>query len=226
MSRSLKSAGGSFLLRPLNAVFAAPSHAPVLRCLFASGRGQTGREVARGAGVAQRAALDALGRLEDAGIVRRTPAGKAFLFELRRENGLVENGILPLLRVEAGIRSGVFSRLRKALQGHVEAAWVFGSAARGEDRPESDLDVLALAGNRRSAENVQSRVSPVLESLRRDFQLRPSILVMTSSEFLRGLRSGKAFMKNVAKESEVIAGKSPLELVHGTKVSPGARRSK
>lgn len=215
MARTLKSSGGRFLLRPLNVLFGAPGHVSILRALSQAGRGLTGRETARAAGMAQRAALDGLGRLESAGVVRRTPAGRAFLFELRRDNRLVREGVLPLLGAEAAIRSGVFERLKRAVEKHVVSAWIFGSAARGEERVESDLDVLLLVEGREEKEAVQRRVSSVFEGLRREFDVRPSLLVMTKLEFVRGYRAGKAFMRNVAADAETIAGKSPRAVIHG-----------
>jgi len=63
MARPLKVARGKFLLRPLNVVLGAPSHVALLRALSGAGRGLTGGEVARAAGVAQRAAMEGLARL-------------------------------------------------------------------------------------------------------------------------------------------------------------------
>jgi predicted nucleotidyltransferase len=215
MARTLKSSGGKFLMRPLNVLFGAPGHVSILRALARAGRGLTGRETARAAGVAQRAGLDGLGRLENAGVVRRIPAGRAFLFELRRDNRLVRDGILPLLEAEAAIRSGVFERLKKAVEKHVVSAWIFGSAARGEETVESDLDVLLLVERREDVEAAQRRMSTVFEGLRKEFDVRPSLMVMTKAEFVSGYRTGKSFMRNVVEDAETIAGKSPRAVLDG-----------
>lgn len=215
MARTLKSSGGRFLLRPLSVIFGAPGHISILRALSRAGRGLTGRETARAAGMAQRAALDGLGRLEGAGVVRKTPAGRAFLFELRRDNRLLTDGILPLLEAEAAIRSGVFERLKRAVEKHVISAWIFGSTARGEERAESDLDVLLLVERREHIEPARKRVSSVFEGLRKDFDVSPSLLVMTRLEFVRGYRAGKEFMRNVVKDGETLAGRSPEVVIDG-----------
>lgn len=210
MVRRLKAAGSRFLLRPLNVIFGAPSHVAILRALVQAGRALTGREVSRAAGVAQRAGLEGLARLEAAGVVRRTPAGRAFIFDLRREHRLVAAGIVPLLEVEGEFRAEVFIRLRNALEKHVVAGCVFGSTARGEDTPESDLDILLLVDGAKDVARVEDKVSAVLEGLRRELSLRPSLVVMVRAEFVRGYREGRAFMRNLVREGETFAGR-PLE---------------
>jgi predicted nucleotidyltransferase len=213
MARRLKAAGGKFLLRPLNVIFGAPSHVALLRALTQAGRGLTGREVARAAGVAQRAGLDGLARLENAGIVRRTPAGQAYVFELRRDHRLVRSGIVPLLEQEGEVRAEVFGRLRDALEKQVVSGCVFGSTARGEETPESDLDILLLVEGSEDKERIEDRVSSVFEGLRQEFSLRPSLVVMTRAEFVRGYRAGRDFMRNVVREGETFAGRPLKALV-------------
>lgn len=41
-------------------------------------------------------------------------------------------------------RDGLLQELRQALQGRCESAWLFGSFARGAERPGSDLDLLVV----------------------------------------------------------------------------------
>jgi len=207
MVRPLKVAQGKFLLRPLNVVFGAPSHVALLRALSGAGRGLTGREVARAAGVAQRAAMEGLARLEGAGLVRRTPAGRAYLYELRRDHRLVRGGILPLLDLEAEIRTGVFARLRETFGKGVVSGCVFGSTARGEERPESDLDILLIVERKGEEDLLQKRASRLFEEFRRDLGIRPSLLVLTRGELTNRYRAADEFTKNVVREGETFAGK-------------------
>lgn len=213
MARRLKTADGKFLLRPLNVIFGVPSHVALLRALTHAGRGLTGREVARAAGVAQRAGLDGLARLENAGIVRRTPAGQANVFELRREHRLVQRAILPLFEQEGELRAEVFARLHDALEKQVLSGCVFGSTARGEDTPASDLDILLLVEGSEDIPRVEDRVSSVFEGLRHEFSLRPSSVIMVRAEFVRGYRAGRVFIRNVVREGETFAGRPLKALV-------------
>lgn len=81
-------------------------------------------------------------RLVDQGIVLRTQAGQAKLYRLNREH-LAAGGIEAL----AALRKELIARLRDAIaQWKIppRAAVLFGSAARGEAGPESDLDLLVI----------------------------------------------------------------------------------
>jgi hypothetical protein len=96
MVRPLAERNREYVRRPLNAVLGAPSHIAVLRSLYTTGAGLTGREIARSAGVAVQATHDALARLAAASLVRWTQAGRAHVYELNRDHFLFKNGNLVL----------------------------------------------------------------------------------------------------------------------------------
>lgn len=173
--------------------------------------------MARTAGISQRAALEGLDRLEEARLVQRTPVGRAYLFELDREHRLMKEGILPLLEREGEIRAETFSRLRRAFEGAVVGGCVFGSVARGEERPASDLDVCLVVRRPEEKEGVQSRASKVSVGLRKDLGVLAGFLVCTRAELLRGYREGNAFFRVIVREGEGFAGKCLKELVDGEK---------
>jgi predicted nucleotidyltransferase len=120
---------------------------------------------------------------------------------------------LPLLEQEGELRAEVFERLRDALEKQVVSGCVFGSTARDEDTPESDLDILLLVEGPEDKERVEDRVSSVFEGLRHEFSLRPSSVVMTRAEFVRGYRADREFMRNVVREGETFAGRPLKALV-------------
>jgi hypothetical protein len=102
----------------------------------------TGREVARLIGASKEGTRQALARLVEQGIVRREPAGAAQMYRLNRDH-LAAPAIIAL----AGLREELLQRLRGTLADWRPAAVyaaLFGSAARGRERPDSDLDVFLL----------------------------------------------------------------------------------
>ena len=83
-----------------------------------------------------------LRRLVEQGIVLNRPAGKGWLYRLNREH-LAAPPIIAL----ATLRTTFIDRLRADLEGWATPcvyAAMFGSAARGNMRPDSDIDVLIV----------------------------------------------------------------------------------
>jgi predicted nucleotidyltransferase len=81
-------------------------------------------------------------RLVDQGIVLRNQAGRAKLYRLNRLH-LSANGI----EILAAVRLELVTRLREAIASWEDAplcAALFGSAARGQADPHSDLDLLIV----------------------------------------------------------------------------------
>jgi len=82
-----------------------------------------------------------LGRLEDAGLVRRTREGNQVYFEARPNQPLFGQ-IRDIVRQVAGAPI-ILRRHLSGLRG-VERAVIFGSYAHGQLKPDSDVDLLIL----------------------------------------------------------------------------------
>lgn len=129
------------LSHPLRVVTSALD-GDVLEVLARADAAFTGREVARLVGASKEGTRHALARLTEQGIVLREPAGAARLYRLNRDH-LAAPAIIALV----GLREELLQRLRQALAGWQPAACyaaLFGSTARGQERPDSDLDVFLL----------------------------------------------------------------------------------
>jgi predicted nucleotidyltransferase len=215
MVRVLAHRDVGYLRRPLDLVFGAPSHIAILRALAQRAQGATGAEVARAAGTTNQAALDSLGRLEEVGVVSRLPMGRGYVFRLNRDHELVKRALLPLLREEAEFMANLRAALRNAFEREVLSGLIFGSMGRGEERPESDLDLCLVVKRKEDKERVLLRAATLSESLRSDFGVRVSPIALTAEEFSKGLRRGNELMRNIRADGDRFAGR-PLEVIlHG-----------
>lgn len=131
------------LQRPLGTI--APTlEAEVLQVLAGADEPFTGRQVARLMPKHSTKGVNlALRRLVEQGVVESAPAGAANLYRLNRHHLAAEH-ILALAR----LRDELLSRIRRLVtswQVPAELVVLFGSAARGEMRPDSDIDVFVVS---------------------------------------------------------------------------------
>jgi predicted nucleotidyltransferase len=135
----------------LEALFGGPGRTAVLRLLATQTSELTGRQIGELAGISQPGAARVLEHLAGLGVVQRRRAGRAILHQLDRENLLVQTIVLPALAAEAHLLDDLKSELREAFGSLAVSLVLFGSVARGESAPGSDIDVLVVAADQESA---------------------------------------------------------------------------
>ena len=132
----------------LDDLFATGSHVRVLRALDRLPEGLTvsGREIARRAGVSQPTAADVLRSLEAQGLLVVGRRLRAAFYRLNSRHVLTP-AIRLLFARERTVRSELESVVADRVYGFkdVTAAYLFGSAARGDMSAESDIDVAVQA---------------------------------------------------------------------------------
>ena len=96
--------------------------------------------------------------------------------------------------------AGIAGALRSALlplAGSIERAFLYRSTARGDERGESDVDLMVV-GNAPFLD-VVTAVSPLQESLGRD--VNP--MVLTPAEFRNRIEQGDPFLTRVMRETRL-----------------------
>lgn len=149
------------------------------------------RQIARHTGTAVGAVQRELELLTSAGLLRRTVQGRQVYFQANREAP-----IFPELRGLFAKTVGLADMLRDGLASlgeQVAVAFVFGSAARGDLRPGSDIDVLVVGDA--AFGDVVGALAGAQERLGRD--VNPT--VYRPSEFRAKLRARHHFLTTVLK---------------------------
>lgn len=215
MSTYVRKKRTSSRLSPLLDLLASRPAVRILRYLVAHGGAHTGRQLAAGAGVAVARAAEALSRLVDMGVLERRQAGRAYLYSLNETNYLVSDSLLPAFRSEAEWLERLGNEVYTVLERKADAVILFGSWARRQPTPTSDVDLLVVT---RSGQN-QGKVERTLEQHRGRFAERfgrpVSLLVVGREELRRRLRRGDRLMREIIREGRAVAGKSIAEVVGG-----------
>ncbi|HEV7589017.1 MAG TPA: nucleotidyltransferase domain-containing protein [Longimicrobium sp.] len=144
------------------------------------------RSLERHTGLGKRSLQAELARLEAMGLVRREREGRLVLY--------LRSGYTPQWRaIEALVGEyGIPLLLRDALadvQG-IEAAFIFGSLARGDARPDSDVDVL-IYGETIESKSLSAASRNIALSLDRCVDVK---LYDDVSDFLTDSRPGAGFL--------------------------------
>jgi hypothetical protein len=169
----------------------------------------TGREVHRLVGQYSEAGVrKVLTRLVEQGIVLIERAGPSYLYRLNRDH-LAAPPIIAL----AGVRAEFLGRLRARL-----AQWdpppvyaaLFGSAARGDMRPDSDIDLLIVRPDAVDPDDDHwnSQVHQLISDVTRWTGNDTRPLEYGDTEIRRALRRGEPVLEAVRAEGVLLAGPS------------------
>lgn len=202
--------------RPLDVVFAAPSHLALLRVLAESPQGASGRELARLAGLSHQAANNALARLAELGLVRRVGRGRTFLYVLNTEHMLFTRLIRPLLRGERNIFRSLMQAVAQAVDPHCQSATLFGSVARGSERPGSDFDLLIVVREGRARPRLMRSLSELATRISRTWGIRINPITFTEAQVRRHMREGHPLFTAALRDGIPLAGRSLREVNRGT----------
>ena len=175
------------------------------------------RELARVAATTASSLQRVLGALVGAGIVLRTLRGHQVYFRANRACPVFDE-----LRGLVVKTFGVADVLKQALQplsGSIDAAFVYGSVARGEERAASDIDLFVVGEV--SFGDVIEALTPAQRKLGRE--MNPT--VFSPVEFADKAHEGNHFVSTVLAEKKlfVIGGENELESVARKMSAAGAQ---
>jgi predicted nucleotidyltransferase len=195
----------------LDDVFSSPANCALLRALLNTREGMSGRAAARAAGINHQVGSLSIGRLEAAGVIERRGAGRVQLVRLRPDNVLVDELLRPLFRGERALWTRLREELSKGWGKGLLSVVLFGSAARGEAGPDSDVDLLVLVEG--SKVSVRKAADERRSSVLRRYGFRLSPLVFNVDEVRKRLHSGDRLLSNILREGILLGGRSLKEVI-------------
>lgn len=214
--RSGKLPAGSAAREPMSYALGTRAKLAALRILALADGPATQREVARRARLQHRSVQLALDDLVALGLVTRVEGGRDFLVHLNRDHRLAAS-LAEAFRVEAvhflELRRRLAAMAAPGRRGSGVAAMVlFGSVARGDDQPTSDLDLLIVAAD---LEPALERVQAGIVEVRRVFGVRVKPIGYTVAEARWLWRRRRPLLRAIARDGVVLFGSPLPDLLNG-----------
>jgi predicted nucleotidyltransferase len=175
----------------------------------------SGRALARITDLTQSAAQRALTRLRIEGLVTVEPAPPSLLYRANRAH-LAMPALLTLLHLDDELRA----RTAECVAGWQlppESLVIYGSVARGDAGPSSDLDVLVVRsdGTQPDEPAWQHQVAELAERLSQWTGRQASIIDINRREAAEGLAAQEPFLVQADREGWLVAGRA-LRMLSGS----------
>jgi predicted nucleotidyltransferase len=191
---------------PLTSILGSAGNVRTLRALVSDQSPQSAPQLARLTGLTPqgvRLVLDALARQQ---LVKVLGSGRTRLYTLNESHPFA-GALVLLFQAEQQRWERLLATIRETLAKRgaaVRAAWLYGSVARGEDTPRSDLDIALLV----SASTVTDRVREDLMQLEDEQQVHISLTALTPKE-LAALSDDDRWWSDVVRCARVLKGSAP-----------------
>lgn len=202
----------SHLQFPLTRLLGNGGNVRVLRALYRQGAPLSVAQVARDSAMTRQGVRLVLDGLASQGLVEVLGEPRAQLYVIQSRHPFAET-LARLFAQERERWEALLAALRAAIRQcePIKAAWYYGSVARGEDVPQSDLDVVVLAadGDLDAALGaVRAAVRPVEESL----LLSCSVVGVSESDLVRLSTANDAWWREIVRDAKVLVGERPEQL--------------
>jgi len=191
---------------PLTTIFGSVGNVRVLRALVTDRSPQSAPQLARLTGLSPqgvRLVLDTLARQQ---LVKVHGSGRAQLYALNESHPFA-SALVALFQEEQQRWERLLTTIREMLAKHgaaVRAAWLYGSVARAEDTPRSDLDIALLVSSSDVADQIREDLMPLED----EQQLHISLTALTPKE-LAALPDDDRWWSDVVRDARVLKGSAP-----------------
>ncbi len=164
----------------------------------------TVRELARLAHSAHTPVLKSLPDLQGMNLIRVEKHGTANMITFNAKSHLWAS-LQKLFTAESGLKNEL-KREIAIIAPKVEMAVLFGSAAQGTEKMNSDIDVLIVSNNK---QEIKRALEEARKNMAEEFGNLLSPLVFTEKEFKAN--RNKPFARDLSKSYEIISGKDLIK---------------
>ena len=201
--------------RKLDDIFSRSSKVKVLRYLCREDVEQTGRGIARAAGISPSMAHSALTELVKGGVIEARKKGSAKLYRLRPENYAVKKLLSPLFQAEDNLLRDLIKDLKTGIlksKRRIINISIFGSIAARKDRAESDLDLLIVAEKLSDKKGIDHYIDELSLKLAEQYGIALSPYTLTRNEIKKKRAQDLPLIKSILDDNRLIYGE-PIERI-------------
>ncbi|MBU4176004.1 MAG: nucleotidyltransferase domain-containing protein [Actinomycetia bacterium] len=183
---------------PLNDILGNKVQVKLLRVLVRTKGSFTGRELARLIGYSQNQTRLALEELERNGLVVRQSAGRAYLYSLDNENIVISDFLEEGFRLEDALLNRLATVYFEEMGSNLVSVILFGSIAKGEERPESDVDLVLIVKDKANLKVIEDHASEASLKVTRRFGNQASAILVKKADFEKKMKQKKGLWREIA----------------------------
>jgi len=161
----------------------------VLKHLSQEEEGLHLRELERRTGVNSRHLARELHSLRDVGILLSKQVGNQLIYRLNPDCPIYDE-LRSVVRKTVGL-AGMLREVLEPFADRIELAYVYGSHARGDERPDSDVDLMIVG------EVSLRQFSPVLSEAERTIRRAVNPTLYRPGEYAEGLEDENSFVRRI-----------------------------
>lgn len=184
---------------PLNDILGNRAQIKVLRLLARTRSAHTGRELARMVGQSHNTTRYALDELERNGLIVKQQAGRSNLYSLDQENIIFTDFLAPAFKLEERLLSEVADTFSRELGEALVDIVIFGSVARAEELPHSDLDLVLVFKDGTETGGLEDNIAEASLQVARRFGNQVSAIPLNRSDFYRKKKAKQGLWKDIAE---------------------------
>lgn len=190
-----------------------PIYLDLIRYLLPHAEGLSGNALAQLTGVSCPKANGALGFLVGQGILSKRSVGKSYLYRICPEHVLLKQILLPQLEFQKNIYLGLGQFIAKYLKPRPSSIILYGSMARGEENPDSDIDIILVYSKKIKEAPSFEDYDELIAAVNRRYGNNLSVRRAYKSQLLEKYRSGDSWFQDLVREGIVIHGEPVLKQI-------------
>lgn len=202
--------------KPLNLILGQKAKINILRHLTLYKKEAATRELARETGIAAPNILKLLKELEAENILISKKVGNSISYSLNRSNLIAKKIILPAFSYENNLINELGSYLAANLNLPLVSIILFGSRARGEEKPKSDID-LAFIVKKGDEDKCEKKIIDLNPKISANFGSSVAPIIYSTAKFSSKAKSQEQLVKNIIKEGKIIYGRLISDFIYENK---------